>query len=152
MTTTEAKEPLVDREWTFMHRIKLSTGKPGGAWLDHNGDERYFAHTERRSPIIGGVYTMPCSVDGRQAAVKAAKWTGRRSKDEAAVGRWRLEDEAFEADAKRAARERALTSGDQVTEDIGHLTLAEVARLIARANRHERAGLIAIVLRQVGAA
>lgn len=148
MSAADILAELVDRDWTFCHRTLTDKGALGGAWLDHNGEERIYQDVPAGA-AVGCIYTVRCTEDGRRASTKVAKYTGRRDLSNTVAEQWKLADAAARAAKHNDTEQRKMNQID----DLDSMTLADVRRYLSSLKGWDhRAAAVAIVLQRIGAA
>lgn len=140
-------DELVEREWTFKHRVIVKAGQLGGEWIDHNGNDRVFRDVPRGA-VAGTVWTISANDDGTRAAPKAATYTGRRHPNEDEREAWAVLDRVTKIEKDREAQLRKLAAAEGDTID--NMTIAEVAKIIRGAPWTRRAAIVAVVLDRLG--
>lgn len=142
-----AEDVFVEREWTFRHRSITTEGKLGSTWSNHDGQTVVFGFVPKGA-APGTVWLVEVSEDGERARLKAARYTGRRVEAKW-LDEWRLRNEAAIA---RDRNDRQLRKLAAPGDELDGLTLGEIRSLMLVSNRHDRAAILGVVLRELGAA
>jgi len=150
---TAAREPEVAQdpahdvreEWIYLGERLDRKGKAIYAWLDHEGNERWYGSVLTPGAAVGGVYLTTLTANGQVLTGATTRPLYVRASDDARRAHWQAEHQLTRTlvEAQRAGAK----AKKEAVDGIGTMTLDDIARWYSsRATPEQRAGVMTVVL------